>query len=67
MKRNIPVALEVGGGYDFYELWKLVDTYEETKTPFMLMENCCYGRLEMMTMNMVEKGILGEIVHVSGG
>lgn len=67
MKRNIPVALEVGGGYDIYELWKLVDTYEETKTPFMLMENCCYGRLEMMTMNMVEKGILGEIVHVSGG
>lgn len=67
MKRKIPVAMEVGGSYEIHELWKLVDTYEETKTPFMFMENCCYGRIEMMTMNMVNQGILGEIVHASGG
>ena len=24
---------------------ELVKTYEETKTPFMFMENCCFGRL----------------------
>lgn len=67
MKRNIATAMEVGGAYDIHELWKLVDTYEETKTPFMMLENCCYGRLEMMTLNMVEKNVLGEIIYVSGG
>lgn len=67
MKRNIPVAMEVGGAYDLHEIWELVDTYESTKTPFMMLENCNYGRLEMMTLNMVEQGLLGEIVHVSGG
>lgn len=67
MNRNIAVAMEVGGAYDEHELWKLVDTYERTKTPFMMLENCCYGRLEMMALNMVEQGELGEIVHLSGG
>lgn len=67
MNRNIPVAMEVGGAYDEHELWELVDTYERTKTPFMMLENCCYGRLEMMALNMVDKGELGEIIHLSGG
>lgn len=67
MRRNIAVALEVGGAYDLHDLWKLVDVYEQTKTPFMLMENCCFGRLEMMTLNMAENGVLGEIVYASGG
>lgn len=67
MKRNIAVAMEVGGAYDIHELWQLVYTYEETKTPFMMLENCNYGRLELMTLNMVEKGVLGEIIHASGG
>lgn len=67
MNRGIPVAMEVGGSYDLEELWELVRAYESTKTPIMMLENCCYGRLEMMTMNMVNQGVLGEIVHVSGG
>ncbi len=61
------VASEVGGAYSIQECWKLVETYERTKTPIMLMENCCYGRDEMMVMNMVKQGLFGEIVHCSGG
>lgn len=61
------VACEVGGAYSIQECWKLVETYERTQTPCMIMENCCYGRNEMMVMNMVKQGILGEIVHASGG
>lgn len=67
MEHGIPVALEVGGAYDIQELWALVDTYERTKTHFMFMENCCYGRLELMTLNMVEQGVLGEVVYCAGG
>ena len=66
MKMNKPVALEVGGGYSLDDCYKLVDTYEETKTPFMFLENCCFGQREMMCLNMERQGVLGEIVHCSG-
>ena len=67
MQAKIAVACEVGGAYSLEELWSLVDTQEETGTPFMFMENCCFGRDELMVRNMVEKGVLGEIVYCSGG
>jgi hypothetical protein len=31
------------------------------------MENCCYDRVELMTLNMVRKGLLGEILHAEAG
>lgn len=67
MKAGKAVALEVGGTNKLEECWDLVDTYEATKTPFMMMENCCYGRREMMALNMVKQGLFGDIVHCSGG
>lgn len=66
MQNNIAVALEVGGASDLQSLWNLVDTYEKTKTPIMFMENCCYGRLELMTLNMAQNNVLGEIVYAHG-
>ena len=66
MEAGIPVAMEVGGTHSIEDCWKLVDTYEETKTPFMFMENCCYDRREMMIQNMTNLGMLGEIVHCAG-
>lgn len=33
----------------------------------MMLENCCYGRDELMVRNMVEQGVFGEIVHCQGG
>lgn len=67
MEAGKPVAMEVGGAYSVNDCWRLVDTYERTKTPFMFLENCCFGRREMMALNMVEKGLFGEIVHCDGG
>lgn len=61
------VASEVGGAYSIQECWRLVEAYERTQMPCMIMENCCYGRDEMMVLNMVRQGVLGEIVHCSGG
>ena len=46
MEAGKPVGCEVGGAYSIRECWKLVETYEKTGTPIMLMENCCYGRDE---------------------
>lgn len=67
MKAGKYVGCEVGGAYSLRECWKLVEAYEETKVPVMFMENCMYGRDEMMIYHMSEQGILGEIVHCEGG
>lgn len=67
MKAGKYVGLEVGGAYTVEDCWKLVDTFEETGTPCMLLENCCYGKRELMALNMVREGAFGEIVHCSGG
>ena len=60
-------ACEVGGAYSIQECWRLVEAYERTKVPCMIMENCCYGRDELMVLNMVKQGVFGEIVHCAGG
>jgi len=32
-----------------------------------MLENCCYNREEMTVLNMVKKGLFGELVHCEGG
>lgn len=61
------VGCEVGGAYSIHDCWKLVETYEKTQVPVMLMENCVYGRDEMMVDHMVQQGVMGRIVHCEGG
>ena len=60
-------AVEVGCAYDISECYALVDAYETTGAPLMMLENCCYGRREMMALRMVREGLFGEIVHCDGG
>ena len=67
MRAGKAVALEVGGAYDIKDCWDLVNTYEATKTPFMFLENCCFGEREMLVLNMVKQGLFGKVVHCSGG
>lgn len=67
MKAGKAIGLEVGGAYSIHQCWELVRTYEETGTPFMFLENCCFGRRELMALNMVELGVFGKVVHCSGG
>ncbi len=66
MENGKPVAMEVGGAYSVNDCWRLVDAYEKTGTPFMFLENCCFGRREMMALNMTELGVLGQVVHCDG-
>ncbi len=66
MNKGIAVAMEVGGAYDLESLWDLVHTYERTKTPIMLMENCCFNRSELLATALVRSGKLGDIVHCHG-
>ena len=67
MKAGKAVGLEVGGAYSVHQCWELVKTQEATGVPFMFLENCCFGRRELMVLNMVEQGLFGKVVHCSGG
>ena len=67
MKAGKWVGMEVGGAYSVKQCWDLVRTHEETGMPVMLLENCCYGKRELMVANMARRGVLGKIVHCEGG
>ena len=45
------------------DCWLLVDTAERTQKHCMMMENVCYGRDELMALNMCRKGIFGDLTH----
>lgn len=66
MQAGKKTAMEVGGAMCVEDCWKLVYAYEQTKTPFMFLENCCYDKTELMATAMVRRGLFGEIVHCSG-
>lgn len=66
LRAKIAVACEVGGSYSIDECFELVKAYEETKTPFMLAENCCYNKSELLGTAMARANKFGKIVHCSG-
>ncbi|MEO9944902.1 Gfo/Idh/MocA family oxidoreductase [Paraglaciecola sp.] len=67
MEAKKAVGLEVAGAFDIDECWALVDAYERTQTPFMILENVAYRRDVMAVLNMVRQNLFGEIVHLQGG
>jgi len=49
------------------DCWALVETAEKYGRHCQMMENCCYDRVELMTLNLVRKGVLGEVLHAEAG
>lgn len=60
-------ATEVPAALTLEECWELVNTSEKTGMPCMMLENDCFGRGALMALNLVEHGVLGELVHCEGG
>ena len=67
MRAGKVVGMEVCGAMTLGDCWEFVRTYEETKVPIMILENVCYRRDVMAVLNMVRKGMFGEVVHGQGG
>ena len=63
MQNGKHVGLEVPAATKLEDCWKLVDTSEKTRRHCMIMENCCYGYNEMLALNMVRAGLLGDLLH----
>ena len=66
MEAGIRVGFEVGGCDSVEQCWELVRAYRKTGVECMMLENCCYGKMEMQVLNMVKKGIFGDVVHCDG-
>jgi len=67
MNNGKHAAVEVPAAETVEGCWKLVETAERTKRHCVMLENSCYGRTEKMLLNMVRKGLLGDIVHAEAG
>lgn len=58
---EVPAALTIG------DCWELVNTYERTGVPCMMLENVCYRRDVMAVLKMVREGLFGEMIHARCG
>lgn len=66
MEKGIAIGSEVGCEYTLENCFELVRMQEKTGTPYMFMENCCWGKNELMATSMARHGLFGTIVHCSG-
>ena len=67
MNNGKHVATEVPAALSVDDCWKLVETSEKTGRYCIMMENCNYDKIEMLILNMVKKGLFGELLHAECG
>ena len=66
MEQGKHVACEVPAAMTLEEIWDVVNTAERTQLHCMQLENCVYDYFELTTLNMVQEGLFGEILHTEG-
>jgi hypothetical protein len=63
MNRGKHAFLEVPAATTIDGCWELVETSEKRQKHCMMMENVCYGREELLVLNMCRLGVFGELLH----
>jgi hypothetical protein len=66
MEAGVHAFIEVPAAVTLDECWQLVDTAEKTQKHCMMLENCCYGREELMVLNMCRQGAFGQLTYGEG-
>ena len=51
---EVPAAMTLDGCWDF------VESAEKSRVHCMMLENCCYGEEELLALNLIRQGVLGE-------
>lgn len=59
-------GVEVPAATTIKDCWALVDASERHRRHCLIMENCCYGYSELLVLNMVRAGVMGEPLHAEG-
>ncbi len=67
MKAKKYAGVEVSATVTLQESWDLVNTSEKTGMPCMILENVCYRRDVLAVLNMVRKGMFGEMTYAHCG
>ena len=67
MENGKHAATEIPAAVSLEGCWKLVETAEKYQKHCVMMENSNYAQWEMMLLNMVRQGVLGEILHAECG
>ncbi len=63
MEHGAHAFVEVPMATTIEDLWKVVDASERTQKHCMMLENVNYGRDELMFLNMVRQGLIGDLLH----
>ena len=58
--------IEVTSALTVDQCWELVEASEKFQIPCMQLENCVYGEIELLELNLARMGMFGEITHVEG-
>ena len=58
--------IEVTSALTVDQCWELVEASEKYRIPCMQLENCVYGEIELLELNLARMGMFGEITHVEG-
>ena len=66
MEAGAHAFVEVPLATSIKDLWQIVDSSEKHQRHCMMMENANYGRHELLFLNMVRLGLIGEPVHAEG-
>jgi hypothetical protein len=67
MKNGKHAATEVPAAMTVDDCWALVESAETHRKHCVMMENCNYGRMEMLAFHLVRQGLFGEVLHGEGG
>lgn len=67
MQAGKHVLCEVAAADNIEDCWALVEAAEQTGMTYMMAENFCFLRVNMMIKNMVEQGAFGELTHAECG
>jgi len=66
MEQGKHVACEQPMAMTLEDCWKLIEVAERTQKHCMYMENCCFNGEELWVLNMIDKGVFGDINHAEG-
>ena len=58
--------IEVTSALTVDQCWELVEASEKFQIPCMQLENCVYGEIELLELNLARMGMFGEINHAEG-
>jgi len=66
MNHGKHVATEVPIAYTLMDCWEIIQTAERTQKHCIMLENCCFNDEELFVLNMIQKGVFGDLTHTEG-